>query len=304
MNKLLTISAAFGALFASGAYAQTADQAKYFTIDENSIMITEVTDKGGTIPPGGPVMQPPPGGPTAPGAIPPPAALPQPPSGPVINPPIPGSPGGNDGGGGGFGFGNNIPTVVGNIDIIVNLAQKIWGIIEANAPVVNITVNYANAVPFGTNHWTQLQEWSKPATKRYEFSIKNNVGGQVVKVTYQVHYTYAGNYQGKGKFLTGVTIEPLSVQASWGYKVDLVAEVPDSTIANVGTQENPIASMQVKLKWKVHTAFKDITQEAIYYVQGDGFLQELGTPFKNGLEFKSQEKARELQTKIENSRFN
>ncbi|MCX5785494.1 MAG: hypothetical protein NTX59_07380 [Elusimicrobia bacterium] len=280
MKKLLTISAAISALFASGAYAQTLDQAKYFTIDENSVMITEVTDKGGTIPS--------------------PADLPMPPNGPVINPPMtdPGTPGTP-----GVGLGD-INGVIGTLDNIVNLAQKIWDIIQANAPVVNITVNYANAVPYGTSHWTQLQGWSKPATKKYAFSMKNGFGSQVVKVTYQVHYVYAGNFQGKGKFLTGVTIEPLNVEASWGYKVDLVAEVPDSTVANVGTSADPVASMQVKLRWKVHTAMKDITEEAIYYVQGDGLLEEIGTPFKNGIEITGQEKAQKLQIKIENSRFN
>jgi len=275
MKKLLIISAALSALFASGAYAQTLDLVKYYTIDENSVMITEVTDKGGTIPS--------------------PGQLPKPPTGPVINPPVttPENPGGL----------GNITDIIGNLDSIVNLAEKIWDIIAKNQPVVNITVNYANAVPFGTSHWTQLQGWSKPATKKYAFTMKNGFGSQAVKVTYQVHYTYAGNFQGKGKFLTGVTIEPLNVEALWGYNVDLVAEVPDSTVANVGTHEDPIASMQVKLKWKVHTIIKDITEEAIYYVQGDGLLTEIGKPFKNGMEIKGQEKAQELQTKIKNSRF-
>ena len=280
MKKMLTITAALSALFASGAYAQTLDPAKYYAIDENSVMITEVTDKGGSIE----------------GSIPSPEPLPMPPTDPVINPPItdPVDPGLRP---------DDINGIIGSLDNVVNLAQKIWDIIAANAPVVNITVNYANAVPYGTSHWTQLQGWSKPATKKYAFTMKNGFGAQVVKVTYQVHYTYAGNFQGKGKFLTGVTVEPLNVEASWGYKVDLTAEVPDSTVANVGTHEDPIASMQVKLKWKVHTTFKDITSEAIYYVQGDGLLQELGTPFKNGIEITVQEKAQAVQTKIENSRF-
>ena len=81
MKKLLTVSAALSALFASGAYAQTLDQAKYFTIDENSVMITGVTDKGGTINA--------PAGPATP-SIP----LPTP---PAVNPPAnPGGDGGPD----------------------------------------------------------------------------------------------------------------------------------------------------------------------------------------------------------------
>lgn len=274
MNK--TLIAMMTILSFATARNSFAYDAKYFEVDENSIKIEEIKDltRGGTIKPGETI-------PLNPGAtnqptVPSPIELPKPPTGPQINPP--------NTGGNGTGTGVDWTGINNGLDVadkIVNLVEKIWGIIEKNQPVVNITTNYANAVPFGTSHWTQLQGWSKPATKRYSFSMKNGYGTDVVKVTYQVHYTYNGNFQGKGKFLTGVTVEPLDVQTLWGYKVSLTAEVPDSTIANVGTHEDPIASMQVQLKWTVHTVIKDIQSKAIYYVQGDGLIQEIGTPFKN-----------------------
>ncbi len=301
MKKLLAITAAMTALFAGRAYASENLDAKYFTVDENSIVIEEITDRGGTIPPT-PGQTP---------VIPAPNQLPQPPSGPVINPPIT-VPGTDPATGGApvdpmAGFNNTINGInstVGVIDNIVNLAQKIWDIIEKNQPVVNITTNYANAVPYGTSHWTQLQGWSKPATKKYSFSMKNAYGSEVSKVVYQVHYTYAGNFQGKGKFLTGVTIEPLNVVTAWGYKVSLVSEVPDSTIANVGTHEDPIASMQVQLKWTVHTALKDISSKAIYYVRGDGQLEELGAPFANAKAIATQKKIDAVKEKLADVQFN
>ena len=280
MKRLLALTAAAATLFAGRVSAADITDPRYFAIDESSIMIEEITDKGGTIPG--------------------PQELPKPPSGPQINPPLvtPGTtPGATPGTPGAVdplaGFNNGVAVVNGTvaaIDNIVNLMEKIWNIIEKNQPVVNVTTNYANAVPFGTSHWSQLQGWSKPATKKYSFSMKNGFGSEVVKVTYQVHRTHSGNFQGKGKFLTGVTIEPLNIVTAWGYKVTLVSEVPDSTIANVGTHEDPVASMQVQLKWIVHTALKDITSKAIYYVQGDGMLEEIGTPFKNAQEMKTRNK--------------
>jgi len=183
----------------------------------------------------------------------------------------------------GLDFGQ-VNQVIGTLDNIVNLMDKVWTIIQKNQPVVNISTNYANAVPYGMSHWSQLQGWSRPATANYSFSMKNGFGMNVVKVSYQVHYTYNGNYKGKGKFLTGVTVEPLNVETAWGYNVNLVSEVPDSTIANVGTSDDPIAAMQVKLKWNVHTAVKDITSEAIYYVRGDGQMEEMGSPFDKAAE--------------------
>ncbi len=302
MQKKIIITVFMSALFAGGAHAQQFD-ANSFTLDESSAKIEQLDDRGGSIAhdgnsnplpqnPVGPVINPP-----IPGAT----QLPTPPTGPVINPPlgsvIPGAP--NAGGISSEGINEAVTA----IDNIVNLAEKIWGIIERNQPVVNIATNYANAVPYGTNHWTQLQGWSKPSTRKYAFSMKNLYGIEVVKVVYQVHWTHSGNFQGKGKFLTGVTVEPLNVVTSWGYKVNLISEVPDSTVANVGTQEDPVASMQVQLKWTVHTDVKDITSKAIYYVQGDGYIQEMGTPFKKGLEEKSDRQAEELNRKLENVKF-
>ncbi len=297
MKKILTIATAIAALFVGRVSASDITDPRYFAVDEKSIVIEEITDitsRGGTIPGPGDLPKPPSGPVT-------------PPSGPVINPPLsnPGTSGTAVDPMTGFNNGvSQINSTIGVIDNIVNLMDKIWGIIEKNQPVVSITTNYANAVPYGTSHWTQLQGWSKPATKKYSFSMKNGFDSEVVKVTYQIHYTYAGNFQGKGKFLTGVTIEPLNVVTAWGYKVTLVSEVPDSTIANVGTAADPVAAMQLQLRWTVHTAIKDISSKAIYYVQGDGLLQELGTPFKNAQEIKTQKKTDAATMQINMANFN
>ncbi|PIU19902.1 MAG: hypothetical protein COT18_05085 [Elusimicrobia bacterium CG08_land_8_20_14_0_20_59_10] len=165
-------------------------------------------------------------------------------------------------------------------------------------------MNYANAVPYGTSHWTQLQGWSRPSTRKYNFSMKNGFGSEVVKVIYQVHWTHSGNFQGKGKFLTGVSVEPLSVTTAWGYNVDLTAEVPDSTIANVGTSEDPVASMQVQLRWKVHTILKDIQEKAIYYVQGDGKMQPISNAYSNGISINNQKSMDAVTEKLTNVKFN
>ncbi|HCC47178.1 MAG TPA: hypothetical protein DEQ38_03545 [Elusimicrobia bacterium] len=257
MKKLLALTIAAAALLAGRASAEDATDPRYFSVDENTVTIEEITE----------------------GVTPPPAGLLPPPS---VKP---------------------VGEVISAIDSIVNLVDKIWTLIEKNQPVVVINTHYANAVPFGTSHWSQLQGWSRPATKRYAFASKNGFGSEVVKVIYQVHYTHSGNYQGKGKFLTGVTIEPISVTTAWGYKVTLVSEVPDSTVANVGTHEDPVASMQVQLKWVIHTAVKDISSKAIYYVQGDGALEEIGTPFKNARDLKNKARLETATARLSDVKF-
>lgn len=239
---------------------------KQLTIDVNSITFEEIdepvaTRDGGR--PGAGVGIP---------SIPAPSDLPKPQTGPSIPMNQPGMTGG-----GAAGTISQVGAAIDVADKIVNLVDKIFTLIAKNQPVVNISVNYANAVPYGLSHWSQLQGWAAPRVKRYSFTCKNLYGMKVVDVVYQVHWTYGGNYQGKGKYLTGVTVEPVKVDTAWGYNVDLTAQVPDSTIANVGTADNPVASMQVQLAWKVHTIVKDIQEKSIFFVRGDGYMQPLTT---------------------------
>jgi hypothetical protein len=194
-------------------------------------------------------------------------------------------------------------AILGTIDRIINLADKLWSIIEKGKPVAAEKVSYANAVPSGITHWSQLQGWSRPSVKRYEFSAKNMLGLKAVSVIYQVHWTHGGNFQGKGKFLTGVSVEPILISVPLGYGVDLNALVPDMTVANIGTQDDPVASMQVQLSWTISTPFKVIKEKAVYYVQGDGFIQEIGSPFTRSQEERSALKAGELDKKLGDVKF-
>ncbi len=174
---------------------------------------------------------------------------------------------------------HSIEDTVTTIDELTNLMEKLCQIVEDNKPVVNINTHYANAVPVGITHWTELQNWSKPGTKTYAFSVENYYGIEVVNVVYQVRWIYGGNLDGKGKFLTGVTVDPISVVVAFcGYNLDLVMEVPDSTIVNMGTSEDPIASMQIVLKWKISTILGATNGKAVYHIQGDGYMKHLTNP--------------------------
>lgn len=165
---------------------------------------------------------------------------------------------------------------------IVNLAMKIYKIIVKNRPVVHIETDYANAVPEAATHWTQLTGWQGPDSKLYTFTAKNIAGIQVVNASYKVHYVWGASFQGKGRYLTGVTVEPVSVVTGWGCKLDVTADVPDETIVNAGTEEAPVAQMDLKLKWHLKSFAQDLEQEAVYRVRGDGSLQELGALFERG----------------------
>jgi len=165
------------------------------------------------------------------------------------------------------------------IDQIINIASKVWNIIQQNAPVVNIDTQYAAAVPQGITAWNQLSEWKKPKSYIYGFRAKNLYGASTVDVKYKVIFTPDGKYKGKGRYLTGVTVVPTVVNVSWGYRFSLTAQVPDSTIINEGTDEDPIASLQLKIAWRISSAIKSTDGASVYYIRGDGGFEEIANPF-------------------------
>ncbi len=166
------------------------------------------------------------------------------------------------------------------IEKIINIAEKIWAIIERNAPVVNINTQYATAVPDGITSWTQLQSWSRPRSYTYGFYAENLYGITVLDVQYKVAYSYGGNYRGKGKYLTGVTVIPEKVDLAWGYKFNMTAQVHDSTVVNIGTHADPHAALQLKLNWRVSTPIKSSDGTSVYYIQANGSFAEIASPWK------------------------
>jgi hypothetical protein len=170
------------------------------------------------------------------------------------------------------------------LDQIINIGQKLWGIIEKNKPVVDVRHSYATALPKGAERWNDLTGWSAPKGKIYGLTAKNAYGTTVVTAKWQVIRTYGGGHEGRGKYLTAVTVEPLLVDVLWGYKFSLLAEVPDTSVVNVGTGQDPVAAMTATLKWRIETAIKDVQGKGLYYLQGDGLFQELGGPFLRGYE--------------------
>ena len=184
------------------------------------------------------------------------------------------------------------PTVI--LDQIINIGQKIWKIVVDNKPVVDVKTQYATALPEGVKGWAAMGGWQRPKGTIYQLTAKNAYGGQVINLRYQVLRTAGGSYKGTGKYLTAVTVEPLLVEVAWGYHFSMDASVPDTSIVNVGTTENPVAAMMAQLGWHISTPIKDSQGKGIYYLQGDGVYQEIGGPFKNN----SMEKAKASVAKI------
>jgi len=167
---------------------------------------------------------------------------------------------------------------IGEIGAIINIGQKVWDIIVANKPVVDVKTAFASAMPLGIKTPDQLSGWQAPQGTVYALKARNVYGAEVINLRYTVLRTWGGRLKGKGRYLTGVTVQPLNVDVLWGYRFSLSAAAPSTT--NAGSDADPIAAMMLVLDWKIETPLKESRGSGVYYVQGDGAFKDLGGMLK------------------------
>jgi hypothetical protein len=171
------------------------------------------------------------------------------------------------------GIVNPLDAVEVIVDRIINIGKKVWAIMEAGRPVVNVKTYTANALPAGLTCWSDLTGWSVPQSKVYQVTYENGFGMDVVTFDYRVGFTAGGSLNGQGKYLTNATINPPKINVSWGFNLDAQAEVP--SVFNTGTKEAPVAGMQMLMKWQVKSVVSHVEQAENFYIGGDNSLKHL-----------------------------
>jgi hypothetical protein len=151
---------------------------------------------------------------------------------------------------------------------IINIGKKIWKVIEANEPVVNVSEDLATAMPLGVEHWGQLENWQTPRVELYQVVFRNGFGIRVVDLTYRLHYTYGGGVEGMGQYLTHLTIVPSNLKVLPAFRVNLQASVPN--VINVGSRKEPIAGAEFVTRWQVNSTIIHQQGSASFFVRGDG----------------------------------
>lgn len=159
------------------------------------------------------------------------------------------------------------------LDQIINIGKKIWSIVEAGKPSVNVKLDTANALPRGVSCWTDMAGWSAPQSKVYAIQYVNHLEIPVVDFTYRVLYTPNGNANGVGQYITNAGFVPALVSVAWGFSFDASADVP--SVFNHGTKEAPIAGMQMNINWKMNSVVVNEQITRSYFVTGDNTLVEM-----------------------------
>lgn len=159
------------------------------------------------------------------------------------------------------------------IDQVVNLGVKIYNLVAEGRPVVSVKVETANAIPKGLTCWTQMTGWSAPQTQVFRVSYENFYGMKVIDFAFRVGFISGGSYQGKGKYVAQAQITPAEINVFWGFNLNAVVEIPQ--VYNQGTSEDPVAGLQMALKWTVDTVLQHQEQTEMFFVNGNNQLVHL-----------------------------
>jgi hypothetical protein len=166
----------------------------------------------------------------------------------------------------------DITSVLDPITQIINVGKEVWPIIEANKPVANIQeADVASAVP--SANWQQLAGWSAPQRHTFNVPYKNKFGMTIVNFTFDVIYTYGGNLNGAGHYLSGVTVVPSDLAVQWGFTFN--ADVKVINVTNAGSVTDPLAAMQVQMHWSVSSVMTHDESTDNFYIRGDGQFSQI-----------------------------
>ncbi len=175
---------------------------------------------------------------------------------------------------------NPLDEIAMYVDGLIALGKKIWPIIEAGRPVINTAglVSSLSVLPHiegspAKAEFYEMAGWSIPKAKSYRVSYKNLFKSEVIGFTYTVYFQYNGSYKGNGKYLTSLKVQASEVYAAWGFDFDAASEL--ISVANVGTEADPVASAIIQVSYKVKGKLNESRNAQSFYVDGNGVMQLL-----------------------------
>ena len=159
---------------------------------------------------------------------------------------------------------------------IIALGKEIYKIIEAGKPVVTIGENKPLSVLPRDEKGNyidafDLERWQMPKARKYRVIAKNGFGMKTISFDFMLIFTYGGQYNGKGAYITGAEVASVDVNVAWGYELDARFKV--QSIFNQGTKSNPIAAAVLQIDYKISTVLKESRSSRKFMINGLGQTQ-------------------------------
>jgi hypothetical protein len=190
---------------------------------------------------------------------------------------VAGSEGGSTAGTGTFNDrAEKVGTVIGIAKDIVALGEQIYELVKKGKPTntteyAPISVLPKAAVSGREVDWDELENFSMPTEKKFVTVIKNGTGKEVVRFEYMVIFSHSGTFNGAGKYITGAEIIPVSVKTSFGW--DFSATMKLGGIMNNGTVADPVAGVNLTIKYKMDSWSSAFERNDLIYINGKGEIK-------------------------------
>lgn len=200
--------------------------------------------------------------------------------------PLPGDPGFGGGGsfGGGLGCipGIDCPSYGGGFDFgtVLMLGEKIMNFIVTNKPVGEYKPLKAAVLPADATNFSQMKGWSKPVAKVYHVEFKNLLGKSAGGFDYRITFVYGGSFQGKGKYIGQISFVPLKMTLKTDRQLNVKAELLEPL--NYGTEEDPLAGVQLQITWSSQTTLRHTMNSIEYFFYGNGDVQDISNGTNSG----------------------
>jgi hypothetical protein len=157
------------------------------------------------------------------------------------------------------------------IKAIITIGERAWDLVVQGKPVIRSSHQPISVLPQVEGKdivAMDLENWSLPKAKTFNFVAKSRSGKEYVNFKYSVHFTYGGSYNGKGKFLAGVDITPINIKLGWGKKFDSHTRLLE--VVNHGTKEDPLVSALMSITYTIRGMTKTTRMTENYQVVADG----------------------------------
>jgi hypothetical protein len=163
-------------------------------------------------------------------------------------------------------------------DQLIAIGTKVWDIIVSGKP--NVELSWVKPISVlstagadQTDAFYQMEGWSMPVVKTFIVEAKNILGQVRGSFKYNIVYQHSGHVGGKGRYITGLFVNAREVIGKWGNSLSASSEL--MSISNIGSLNEPVAMVLMRLEYTYSSAFKRIKNSRLFTINGEGDFVKL-----------------------------
>lgn len=163
---------------------------------------------------------------------------------------------------------NSADTTFASWTMFAFVGKMLWDLVGKSGSASKIDYPVAHLLPLGSSEWTKLSGWKTADAYIYHISYKNMFGVRIADYRFRVMYNYDGQKDGKGRYLSNVSVSPGNIDLGWGYGLESQASVQE--VFNAGTDQDPIAALNIMVFWKVRSLLRELGDSLVLTIKGTG----------------------------------